>query len=426
MNEEEAVKYIEERNKLGSVLGLEHIRELLSRLGEPQNHCKVVHIAGTNGKGSILAFIDSVLQDAGYRVGRYISPTIFCYFERFQINDTYIQEREFVSYLSRIRDVVDEMEAEGMQGVTAFEIETALAFLYFYDQKVDYVLLETGMGGRLDATNVVDKPVCTILASISLDHMKILGDTIPAIAYEKTGILRDEVPCVVYPLNEKAMPVIKEQCSLHNINPIVPDLQQLVIKNEDLYLEEFAYKNVNYSIRILGKHQIYNAITGVEALKIINQDLIKNHKKALKNVNYAKGLHNATWRGRFEVLERNPYVIRDGAHNYDGAQRLYEQMTKHFTNRRIIYIIGVLGDKEHYAMLSLLVPLAWKVYVITVPDNPRALPAVQLAEEVREFCNQVEIADSPEQAYQQARAQAGQEDVILAFGSLYYIGRIGD
>lgn len=426
MDIQEAMNYIEERNRLGSVLGLEHIQELLVRLGEPQNQCKVVHIAGTNGKGSILAYMDAVLQEAGYQVGKYVSPTVFCYLERFQINSTYMKEEEFGCYLNRVRKVVEGMEQDGIHGVTAFEIETAVAFLYFYEQNVDVVLLETGMGGRLDATNVVSKPICTIISSISLDHMKILGGTIEKIAYEKTGILRDRVPCVVYPINEKAMPVISEQCSLHNAELIVPDLQQLVIKQENLQEEQFCYKNVEYKIGLLGKYQIYNAITAIEALTVIDDQLKKNGQNGLKKVNIIKGLHKAEWKGRFEVIKRSPYVIRDGAHNPDAARQLYEQVTKHFTNRRIIYIIGVLGDKEHYTMLSLLVPLAWKVYVITVPNNQRALPAEQLAEEVREFCNQVEIAETPEQAYEKALSEAEPEDVVIAFGSLYYIGRIGD
>lgn len=421
MNYTEAMNYITEKNQLGSVLGLERIRELLTRLGEPQNQCKVVHIAGTNGKGSILACMDAILQDAGYQVGRYISPTVFCYLERFQINGHFMEEAVFADYLSRIRPVVEEMEQDGIIGITAFEMETALAFLYFQEQPVDLVLLETGMGGRLDATNVVAHPLCTILAAISLDHMKLLGDTIKAIAYEKAGILRDDVPCVVYPENEEAMSVIEIQCRLHNVEPILPDLAQLTIINEDLNYEIFDYKNVKYELGLLGKHQIYNALTAIEALNVIKDKL----KYDLNNVNIQNGLHNAVWRGRFEILERSPYVIRDGAHNMEAARCLYEQITKHFTNRRIIYIIGILKDKEYDAMLSLLIPLASRVYVITVPDNSRALPAEELASVVRKYCQDVILAESPEQAYGLAREAAAPEDVIVAFGSLYYIGRIG-
>lgn len=422
MNYTEAMNYITEKNRLGSVLGLDRIRELLIRLGEPQNQCKVVHIAGTNGKGSILACMDAILQDAGYQVGRYISPTVFCYLERFQINGHFMEEAVFADYLSRIRSVAEEMEQDGIVGITAFELETALAFLYFQEQQVDLVLLETGMGGRLDATNVVNRPLCTILAAISLDHMNLLGDTIRAIAYEKAGILRDGVPCVIYPENEEAMPVLQEQCDLHNVRPIIPDLSRLTIENESLYHEKFDYKNVKYELALLGKYQIYNALTAIEAIEVVKKEL----KNDLDNVNVQNGLHNVSWKGRFEILERSPYVIRDGAHNMEAAKCLYEQITKHFTNKRIIYIIGILKDKEYDAMLSLLIPLAYQVYVVTVPDNPRALPAEELARAVRRYCCNVTPVECPEQAYRLAREQAAPEDVILAFGSLYYIGRIGD
>lgn len=422
MNITEAYADINRRNQLGSVWGLERIRELLNRLGQPQNSCRVVHIAGTNGKGSILACMDAVLQDAGYRVGKYISPTIFCYLERFQINGTYMEEAVFAQYYTRILSVVRDMEEEGKGQVTAFELETALAFLYFSECQVDILLLETGMGGRLDATNVVERPLCTILASISLDHMGVLGDTISAIAYEKTGILRDEVPCVVYPWNQEAMPVIEEQCELHKINPIIPDINALTVVQENLEYEIFDYKNVMYKLSLLGKHQVWNGITAIEALDILR---LQGHID-FENVNIQNGFAKVLWQGRFEILEKNPYIIRDGAHNMDGARRLYEQVTKHFTNRRILYIIGVLADKEHKAMLSLLAPLADKIYVLTVPDTERALPGPELAKEVRDFCDDVTLAESPEQALWLARQEAGEEDVILAFGSLYYIGRIGE
>lgn len=424
MTYEEAQAYIREKNLLGSVLGLDNIKELLKRLGEPQNKVKVVHIAGTNGKGSILACIDAVLRDAGYKVGRYISPTIFCYLERFQVNGKYMDEAIFAGYLTAVAAVVDEMKAEGYV-VTAFEIETALAFLYFYEIGVDMVLLETGMGGRLDATNVVDKPVCTILASISMDHMNILGNTIEQITYEKCGILREGVPCVSYPQTERVHKVVEAYCSLHNIDLISPDCKGLTIENSDLKCEKFGYKKVKYELGLLGKHQIYNAITAIEALEVVGTYLKTTGNNGLKKVNIQKGLHNVKWEGRFEILCRNPYVIRDGAHNLDAAIQLRNQLIKHFTNKRIIYIIGVLGDKEHQKMLSVLGPLAQKAYAITVPDNTRALPAECLAEELKSYIEDVVIAHSPEEALDAAMKEADASDVIVAFGSLYYIGKIG-
>lgn len=424
MTYEEAQAYIREKNLLGSVLGLDNIKELLKRLGEPQNKVKVVHIAGTNGKGSILACIDAVLRDAGYKVGRYISPTIFCYLERFQVNGKYMEETAFAEYLTAVATVVEGMKAEGYV-VTAFEIETALAFLYFYEIGVDMVLLETGMGGRLDATNVVDKPVCTILASISMDHMNILGNTVEQITYEKCGILREGVPCVSYPQTDRVRKVIEEFCGLHNVGLILPECKELTMEKSDLEHEIFDYKKVKYELGLLGEYQIYNAITAIEALDVINSYLKATENIALKKVNMQRGLHNVKWEGRFEILCRNPYVIRDGAHNLDAAIQLRNQLIKHFTNKRIIYIIGVLGDKEHQKMLSVLGPLAQKAYAITVPDNTRALPAECLAEELKSYIEDVVIAHSPEEALDAAVKEADASDVIVAFGSLYYIGKIG-
>ena len=221
MNITEAYQYIEERNQLGSVLGLEHIKELLQRLGEPQNQCKVVHIAGTNGKGSILAYMEQALLQGGYKVGKYSSPTVFCYLERFQINGEPMSESVYPQYLERVMQCVQDMEADGKQKVTAFEIETAVAFLYFLEEQTDIVLLETGMGGRLDATNVVAHPVCTILASISLDHMAILGNTLSEIAAEKAGIIKKGSYIISERQEPEAEAVIKKaarDCQYYELN----------------------------------------------------------------------------------------------------------------------------------------------------------------------------------------------------------------
>ncbi len=418
MTYDEAYNYIQERSKLGSILGLTTIKELLKRMGNPQDRLPVVHIAGTNGKGSILACIDAIMQDAGYRVGRYISPTIFTYLERFQINGVYMREEQYAGYMERLIPYVEAMEEDGYGPVTAFELETAIAFLHFLTEQVDLVLLETGMGGRLDATNVVTEPLCTVLASIRLDHMQILGDTIPKIAHEKCGILRDHVPCVVYPDNEEAYETIRNECQSHQAPCILPDLKELQMIKSTLNREIFAYKNVNHELALLGEHQIYNSLTAIEAVNILRG------KYDLNYVNIQNGLRAVEWKGRFEILRQNPYVIRDGAHNPDAALQLRNQLIKHFTNHRILYIIGVLGDKDHDRMLKLLGPLACKAYVLTVPDNGRAMPAEALAEEVRRYIPEVVIAGSPQEAYHLALNDAGPEDVIVAFGSLYYIGKL--
>ena len=203
MTYEEAYLYMKEEGKRGSVYGTETVKELLLRLGNPQDRVPVVHIAGTNGKGSIFAFVGHILEDAGYVVGRYISPTIFTYLERFQINEHYMKESEFARIMETVIPVCEDMEEAGLPIPTAFELETAVAFLYFVQKKVDIVLLETGMGGKNDATNVVKQPLCTVLASISRDHMQFLGDTLQEILEQKMGILREQVPCVAYPMQDE-------------------------------------------------------------------------------------------------------------------------------------------------------------------------------------------------------------------------------
>ena len=211
MNYEEAMNFIQNTSKFGSVLGLDNIKELLERLGNPQDQLKVVHIAGTNGKGSTLAFLAGIFRESGYRAGRYVSPASFCYEERFRINEENISKEDLCFYMEKIKKISEEMVRDGMSHPTMFEIETALSFLYFLDKKVDVVLLETGMGGRLDATNVVKKQIAVIIASIGMDHMQFLGDTIEKIAAEKAGIIKEGCPVISYNNQESVNEVIKEK-----------------------------------------------------------------------------------------------------------------------------------------------------------------------------------------------------------------------
>ena len=252
MTYEEALQFIDYTNSFGSRLGLDSIRELLNRLGNPQNRCKVIHIAGTNGKGSIFAFLESGLRQGGYRVGRYISPTIFTYLERFQINGSYMKQAVFASLAERVAKECQEMEAEGFLHPTAFEVETAIAFLYFGQEQVDVVLLETGMGGREDATNVVEKPLATVFASISKDHMAFLGDTLAEIAYQKAGIMRDKTPCVLAPMAEEARETLRTEAKRLNCPVVEVDENAIEVRNMSLEGTEFAYDGTVLNIALLG------------------------------------------------------------------------------------------------------------------------------------------------------------------------------
>lgn len=417
MDYTQAMEYMEWIGKRGSILGLGPVKTLLERLGNPQNEKKVIHVAGTNGKGSICTFLEAMYRAEGKTVGRYISPTLHTYLERFQVNGIYMAEREFAMLLTQIMPVVQEMEKEGLELPTAFEIETAVAFLYFVQQRVDLVILETGMGGREDATNVVAKPLCTVFASIGMDHMQFLGDTVEQIALEKAGIMRDNCPVVSYPNRPEVCEVLKQQSSLHNVNPLFVNMEEIEILSETLAGSRFRYKGEEYSIGLAGTYQIYNAATAIACKFLLDGKL---EKAALSRVH---------WEGRFELVSEDPLLLKDGAHNMDGAEALYKSLQKHFTNRKIIFIIGVLRDKEYEKMMELLCPMASCVCTLT-PDSIRALETEKLQEAVRPYCKNVFCSDSVEGAVRKAKQVygeyqlSGERAVIVAWGSLSYIGQI--
>lgn len=423
MTYREAKIYMEQVQKRGSKLGLVPVKMLLERLGSPQNRLKVIHVAGTNGKGSICTFLEQLYRAEGRRVGRYISPTLHCYLERFQINGRYMEEKEFAALLSEVVPVMDGMKRDGAELPTAFEIETVIAFLYFLNHQVDIVILETGMGGRADATNVVDEPLCTVFGSIGMDHMQFLGNTIEEIAYEKAGIMKAGCPVVSYPNSSQVMDVLKAQYSLHNVDDAgsngffvvsEPDIQ---ILEETLDGSVFRYKGEEYRIRMAGEYQIYNAVTAIETKLLLDGHLVK------------EGLADAVWEGRFEKVSEQPLLIRDGAHNVDGVKALKQSLQKHFTKEKLIFIIGVLKDKEYDKMMQVLCPLAAKVFTIT-PDNPRGLPGEALRESVLPYCDDVTVCGSVDEALSKAKweyrqfGKQGENAAIVAWGSLSYIGRI--
>ncbi len=430
MTYNEAMQYMEQVQKKGSILGLGPVKMLLERLGNPQDKLQVIHVAGTNGKGSICTFLENLYIVEGKRVGRYISPTIHCYLERFQINGTYMEEDIFAELLEEVMKVLGEIEEEQQPLPTAFEIETAIAFLYFLREHVDVVILETGMGGRLDATNVVEKPLCTVFASIGMDHMQFLGDTIEKIAYEKAGIMKKGSLVVSYPNSTEVMGVLQENfktvCNnnkrdygLHNNGFVEIHKDDISILSETLEGSRFLYKGEEYEIRMSGNYQIYNAVTAIETKLLLDGNLIKS------------GLVNATWEGRFEKISDEPLFIRDGAHNVDGVMALKESLQKHFTNHHIIFIIGVLGDKEYESMMQILCPMAEQAFTITPPVE-RGLSGDILCECVRRFCPQVETCVDIENAIEKAKQSyaeyrnRGQQAVIVAWGSLSYIGQIAN
>lgn len=419
MNYEEAMNFIQNTNKFGSVLGLDNIRELLERLGNPQDQLRVVHIAGTNGKGSTLAFLAGIFRESGYRAGRYVSPASFYYEERFRINEENISKKDLCFYMEKIKNVAEEMVKDGLSHPTMFEIETALSFLYFLDKKVDVVLLETGMGGRLDATNVVKKPIATVIASIGMDHMQFLGDTLEKIASEKAGIIKEGCPVISYDNTKEVNEVIKNKAKQMHAKVTFVNSAGIRVLQESLNWESFSYRSSDgrwyekIEIPLLGRHQINNAALALETLNVI-----KNYY-CISDFQTEDGMRKTIWRGRIEILEREPMVICDGAHNPDGAKSLLSFLQNNFTNQRLIYIMGVLSDKDYEQMVQILAPAADKIYTVA-PDNPRALSSRELCNCISKYHQNVEERQRLAECLSEVRQKAEKDDVIIICGTLSF------
>ena len=406
MTYEESIRYIKYTDTLGSVLGLEIIKELLRRLGDPQDKVKVIHIAGTNGKGSICAFLDKILENAGYKVGRYISPTIFTYLERFQIDGKYMDEDTFAVYLERVKSVADAMVADGLDRPTSFETETAIAFCYFMDMDVDILLLETGMGGSLDATNVCKRPLCTIIASISMDHMRFLGNTLKEIYSQKLGIMKNDTPCISYPVDEELLPQWIEKCEKNNTSgsSVMISKGDIKILSSGLDGSEFLYKGERYSLSAPGIYQIYNSAVAVETAYAL-----QNMGYDLKKVNIVRGLADTMWKGRFQKLMDRPMVYVDGAHNPGGWRSLRKNIDTYFAGKDLIYVCGVFKDKDYMKMLDIMMPGA-KCFIAVQPDNPRALSNKELGKLAKTYIDSVYVQDDIDEAVRKAIRKAEKEN----------------
>jgi len=417
LNYRQARNYIEETDKFGSVLGLENMQSLLEGLHNPQSKLKFIHIAGTNGKGSTLAYISTILKCSGYKVGRYISPTIFKYRERIQIDGQYIEKESFAEAMTQIKKVIDKMLLDGKAHPTSFEIETALAFLYFLKNQCDIIVLETGLGGTLDATNVIDTTICSVISTISMDHMQFLGDTLTQIATQKAGIIKPNSLVISAVQTDEAKKVIvdtakRENCELHFVDPSeISDIEY------GLEIQRFFYKDKQYNISLAGSFQIKNAALALKVIECLNQ-----HGWSVSQQAVHEGLENTKWIGRFTPIHSNPMFIVDGAHNEDAAKQLKESIELYFKGRRLIFIMGMFADKEYQKIIALTVPLASTVITIETPGNKRALPATELATEVSLYNVVTKTAKSLKDAVDISFSIAGKDDVIIAFGSLSYLG----
>ncbi len=420
MNMRETMEYIEKISGRGIVFGLGSIKELLRRLGSPQNDLKFIHIAGTNGKGSTLAYLAAVLAKAGYRVGSYSSPAVLDYRERFAINGKKITQKDLCAYMERVKGAADAMWADGLSYPTVFEAETALAFLYMKEKQCALVVLETGMGGALDATNCVTETVAAVFASISKDHMALLGNTLGEIAAQKAGIIKNG--CYVISVRQKpdAMEAIRQKCEECGASLCIADAANVKKPVYGIEKQKFSYREwKDIVIHMAGQFQIENAILAIETLQALAKAGYPVSEKDMRT-----GLAQAQWHGRLSVLAKKPLFLIDGAHNADAAQRLGETVRSLFAGRQVIYMIGVLRDKEYDKMIEAVCREAAHIITLTPPHNERALSAYELALTARECHPLVTAAGSLEEAVEMAYLLADSTSVIIAFGSLSYLGAL--
>lgn len=422
MNYKEARVYLDEVSKYGSVLGLESMRELLHRLGDPQNELKFIHISGTNGKGSVLAYLSTILSGAGYRTGRYISPTLFSYRERIQVDGEYIEKESLACHVTAIAAAAEDMQKAGLPSPTVFEIETALAFLYFKEKRCDIVTLEVGCGGLLDATNVITTTLMEVIASISMDHTDLLGDTLAKIAAQKAGIIKPDTMVVSAQQKSEAAQVIEDTCKEQHCTLQMVDESKISNVHYGAEGQTFSYKTwENVAISLAGSYQIKNAalaLEGVEALRKLGY--------ALSDQQVREGLLHTAWRGRFTTLRRDPTVIIDGAHNPAAALELKESLERYFPGKTLYFVMGMFKDKDYAQVIDLTAPLARHIITVETPGNPRAMPARELAEVVGKVNPSVEWADSVAHGVEKALAMAGKEDAVIVFGSLSFLGEAAD
>lgn len=423
MKYQEAIKYITEVGNFGSNYGLERTYKLLEFLDNPHGKLKIIHVAGTNGKGSTTAMITSMLKEAGYKVGMYTSPFLEEFEERIQINGNNIPKEKLAQLMTKIKYAVDKVIEEGYNHPTEFEIITALMFLYFATEKVDFAVVEVGLGGRLDSTNVIT-PILSVITSISFDHTNILGNTLEEIAREKAGIIKAGIPTLIYPQEEIVEKVLSEKCEelgakLYKINKDDAKLVE-IIKEDKIYQLVKVKLDDEYDVKLplLGEHQILNLAVALKALEIIKDKAAK-----LSNESIIKALSEVRWNGRLEVMSNEPCVVIDGAHNIQGITQLDKNIKKYFKYDDLYLILGILADKDVDHMVKVITPQAKKVFTVT-PNSIRAETSEELMGVVKKYNQDCQVYSDYKNAFEDALKLCKKDDLLLISGSLYMIGEM--
>mgnify|MGYP004654498535 CR=1 FL=1 len=450
MNYIEAMEFLEETKKYGSQLGLTSIRNLMAELGNVQDEIPLVHIGGTNGKGSVGAMLSQVLTESGYKVGRFCTPDVFTYEDEFRMNGINIEKDRLAQLFTKVKEACDKLTSQGKPHPTRFEVETAAAFLWFYEENCDMALLEVGMGGATDATNLIKKPLVSVLTSISMDHIRFLGNSLGEIARVKSGIIKPQVPVVTMEQKPEAFARIEKRAKEMQAELIVAkadQAQQITQKNGRYVFEwnvpDYVHKEkeavectekimldkqdnefrkmqqeIHINLSLCGAFQVENAICVLNVLQILQKKYPKITKEIIQH-----GLAHTTWHGRMEQLGAEPDFYLDGAHNEDAVRKLRKTLDEGFSDCRIVYIMGVLADKDYEKMIQMMFRPGDHVYTVT-PKNPRALDGKELEKQLLEqkinarYCENVQDAV----LYALRDAQAG--DMILAFGSLSYLRNV--
>ena len=415
MELEQALAFIHGTDWKGSRLGLERMRELMRRLGEAQDHLKFIHVAGTNGKGSTSTMLASILTAAGYKTGLYTSPHLVRVNERFRIDGSDIPDAALCRAAEAVKEATDGMA----DTPTDFEILTAMGFWYFAAEKCDVVVLEVGLGGRLDATNVIKPPEAAVITNIGLEHTAVLGCTLSGIAREKAGIIKPGTTAVTYPVNTAVDAVYREICAERNAAWRGAAFDTLREREHSLTGQRFDYKDEkDLTLHLLGAHQRRNAALAIETVGVLREKGWRIPESALR-----EGLSAARWEARFELLRTNPPVIADGAHNPQCVEALARSLDEYLPGEKVVFLLGVLADKNYEAMLARLLPYGKKFFCLT-PDSPRALSADALCACLRAKGADAVSCATAEEGVRRAIEESGGETPVVACGSLYLMGEI--
>jgi len=423
MNYEETLEKIHSFQTFGSRLGLERMEVLLKLLGNPEERMKVIHVAGTNGKGSVCRYLTSVLSENGYKVGLYTSPYLERFTERIEFDGQEIGEEDLIRCAALVFEKVEEMLALGLESPTEFELVTAIAFVFFSQMPMDILVLEVGLGGRGDSTNVIRRPLVSVITSISFDHTDVLGETLKEIAMEKAGIIKEGCPVVSSAGDEEVKQVFRRVAAEKNalfLESSSAEISGIEILPEGCRFHvKIAETERDISLGMLGRHQIENGVLALCVIELLEKEnIIKTSPEGVQS-----GMEKARHKGRLEVLRKEPLLIIDGAHNEGGAEALAAVLREQFAGRKTLLVLGVLADKKiHrilYAFRDLEVDLA-----ATEPDNPRKLSAEDLSAKIRATGRECVFFGGREEIFDYVEKSMSRYELILFSGSLYLIGKV--